>query len=118
MPRRWLLIEPFVGFLLYLIFADKQVPRRLSGYSKEVKQDSLYYIKNYSVNLNKIRDLDLKKQFEYAENYSNYPCFTNTSSKYFSSGALFFEDFIKKLEGAKNFLNILHYFIATKRYPN
>lgn len=108
-----LCIFPFVGIFLYLIFADKRIPRKLSGYSNEVKQDSLIYIKKHATNIERIKDHDLKEQLEYVQNFTNYPCFSNTSSKYFASGAEFFEDFIKRLNNAKEFV-FIEFFIVKK----
>ena len=102
---------PFVGIILYLLFADKRIPRKLSGYSHEFQQDSGFYMKDHSAKVSRLRDPSLIEQFRYVEDYSNYPCFNGTSCKYFSNGADFFDDFIDKLSNAKNFI-FIEFFIV------
>ena len=110
-----LCVFPFVGFVLYLLFADKRIPRKLIGYSEEIEENRNKYIKNQTYDVSKIKNANIRKQFLYTSNYSSYPCFSGSKCTYFSSGALFFEDFIKKIREAKHYI-FIEFFIVKHGY--
>lgn len=110
-----LCVFPFVGFIVYLIFADKRIPKKLSGYSKEAKDDIQKFIKKSSYDVNSIKPNHIRKQYGYVENFSYFPCFVGTSCVYFSSGRELFEDLIKRIDNAKDFI-FMEFFIVKKGY--
>lgn len=105
-----LCVLPFVGFVLYLIFADKRVPHRLTGCPQEF-EEGLDLIENDTYNIDKIRDKRLRNQFAYIKNNSSYPCFTNTSCKYFASGKECFDSIFEKVGKAEKFI-FIEFFIV------
>lgn len=105
----WILLVAIfqsLGVLMYLIFADKKIPYELSNdYLKTQKLLS----QDESVN-EKIKDKNILKQFVSTAD-CGYPYYSNSNLEYYASGEEYFENLIKEIAKAKNFI-FLEYFIV------
>ncbi|MBR3266030.1 MAG: cardiolipin synthase [Erysipelotrichaceae bacterium] len=102
---------PLIGGVIYLMFAERKVPKNLRNEMTRSLQRSeglLTQNKEYQDNL---QDRDLRQQFDYVLNVGSYPYYQNSSAKYFSDGMSCFEDMLAKIRKARYFI-FLEYFIV------
>lgn len=104
-------ITPGVGALIYLIFADKKIPKNLRSEFVEnfIKARGLTaqnekYAKN-------IKDKDLTQQLNYVSNNAYYPYYQNSKVTYFELGEKLYADLVKELKKAKHYI-FLEFFIV------
>lgn len=104
-------ITPGVGALIYLLFADKKVPKNLRTEfvenfirAKGLIEQKQEYVKN-------LKDKDLKQEFDYVSNSAYYPYYQNTSVKYYKIGEDLFADLFEDLKKAKHYI-FLEFFIV------
>lgn len=112
----WIIIIlglPFIGGIVYLLFAERKVPKNLRGRliyhlqkSKEIFEDHQDI---------EIEDQDIAQTFAYVHRNGYYPYYQNTNVKYYPSGETFFEDLINKINGAKHFI-FIEFFIIKEGY--
>ena len=108
----WLLfviVLPIVGFMLYLMFHQRKLPRRFV--EKFNKFDNSLIINDN----NEIDELKNKDELAYSQAYllskiSNTHLYKNTQIKYFPSGELMFKNILNDLKNAEKFI-LLEYFI-------
>ena len=104
-----ILVLPFVGGLVYLLFAERKIPKVLRN---KVIVSTLKSNMNIDKNdIETIGDEDIKDIYEYINHNSLYPYYRNTESEYFDSGEAFFESLLSKLKKAKYFVFIEFYII-------
>ena len=110
------LILPIFGIGLYFIYKTNPGGRKLNQSIKDEEQKSSKYLKQLpdSKEAKKLYP-KMKDIASYLENNGNYPCYTNSSIKYFPSGELFFADIIEELNKAQKFI-FLEYFIIEPGY--
>ena len=107
-----LLGVPLVGVPLYLLSANKKMPKKLengtiqasSGMHGLLKQDDAVVKKRETEDPNAVNVL------RYGSNTCGFPVYQNTKSTYFESGEAWYEDFIKELKKAKKFI-FMEFFI-------
>lgn len=114
----WMLIMvvmPFVGSVLYIIFGNKKGGRRtrkeVSKFVAEIKNISLYDEKTYKQLL--AENNGITRQIQYIYTASGYGVWQNTKSTYFAKSDLFMEDLLKEIEKAKKFI-FIEYFILDR----
>lgn len=108
---------PVFGWLLYLIFGAKHVPKALLVRDHGLHEDMMNYIegnKSYYSHLAS-NDSGAYKQINYIWNASAFPPYGKTKTTFFSSGEENFSAMIEKLEAAKEFI-FLEYFIIGLGY--
>lgn len=104
-----ILVLPFVGGLVYLLFAERKIPKALRN---KVIVSTLK--SNMDIDKNDfgmIGDEDIKDIYEYINHNGLYPYYRNTESEYFDSGEAFFDSLLSKLKKAKYFVFIEFYII-------
>lgn len=111
----WLLpviILPFFGISLYFLYKINWGGHKLNLSIKTEEKKSIKYLKSLPESKEakklypKIQDIA-----SYLENNGNFPCYTNSSIKYFPSGEDFFSDVINELKKAKKFIFIEFFII-------
>ena len=103
-------ITPGVGAFIYLMFADKKIPKNLrteffenSISVKGLITQNQKYVKN-------IKDNNVKQQLDYVSNNAYYPYYQNSRVKYYKLGEDLFADLFKDIKKAKHFV-FLEFFI-------
>lgn len=104
-------ITPGVGALIYIIFADKKIPKNLRSEfvenfmrAKGLLVQNPTYVKN-------IKDKDIKQQLDYVSNNAYYPYYQNSKVTYYKLGEELFNDLAKDIKKAKRFI-FLEFFIV------
>lgn len=108
---------PIFGWLLYLLFGAKQVPKALRVRDKDLHFDMLRYIENKRDTFDYLQDQDpgAFKQMNYIWNASAFPPYEKTKTTFFSSGEANFEAMLEQLRTAEKFI-FLEYFIIDQGY--
>lgn len=112
-----ILIIPIFGILLYIFFNNQVRTKKISErvdyldkkYSKNIKQDCFLYEEIYNKNSH------IANLVKYMNVYGNYPIYKNTESSYFAFGQDYFDDLIKELKNAKNYIFMEHFIVAHGR---
>lgn len=107
-----LLGAPIVGVPLYLLSANKKMPKKLengtiqvsSGMAGLLKEDEEVVKRSVYENQNEVNVL------KYGVDTCGFPVYMNTKSTYFASGEAWYEDLIKELKNAKHFI-LMEFFI-------
>ncbi len=103
-----LIFFPF-AYLFYII-SDERVLMIGSGKRyKRIFNDSKDFIRQNQV---EVSNKKVKNDCEYLFNAGGFNAYTNTESKYFSSGNLFFSDVLQRLKQAKEFI-FMEFFIIS-----
>lgn len=105
----WLLpvvIAPFVGIFLYILFHTNTGGKWLGRELKKVKEkNSVFFTDEYSEN---------GEISAYLKKFGNYPSYRNCNLEFMESGEIFFERMIQDIRQAKDFI-FLEFFII---YPD
>lgn len=112
----WIIIIlglPFVGGVIYLLFAERKVPKNLRGkIIRHLKESKELFDDEKEI---PIEDEDVKQIFNYITYNGYYPYYQNTDVKYYPLGEEYFEDLIKKIKEAKHFI-FVEFFIFKDGY--
>ena len=108
-----ILLSPVFGLLLYLIFG-----RRGASMSNRKKMDAikaemlkhLYQTPEVSRTI-EIEDRTVYRQMKYINDWSGYPAYQNTDTRYYKCGEEMFPDMISALEQAQKFVFMEYYII-------
>ena len=103
-----ILLFPLIGTLLYLIIGYNKKSSRLLKNIVNSEISSKKYLKQDESIKEEIKD---NSSIRYISNYLNYPITTNNDVKYYPLGELAFEEMIKELKKAKEFI-FFEYFIV------
>ena len=101
-----ILLFPLFGGLFYLIFKFQSSTRKFSKHLEKVgnKTKDLYYIPNNK----KIKKNDTLNEYStlvnYLEEFSNFPLYDHSESKFLSSGELYFEELLENLRKAEKYI--------------
>lgn len=112
-----ILLSPVFGLLLYLIFGRrggiKASRKKMDAIRKEM-QKHICQTPEVSQNI-ELQDKVVYRQMKYINDWSGYPVYQNTSTKYYKCGEEVFPDMIAALESAEQFI-FLEYYIVEKGY--
>lgn len=103
---------PIVGGFFYLIAGSRRLSKRFVRKLEAVFKEIGPHLNQEEGIIEKIeaKDKHAARQVRYIKDYSHYPIYENTITKYLSPGEAFFEVLMSKLEKAKHFI-FLEYFI-------
>lgn len=104
-------ITPGVGAIIYLIFADKKIPKNLRSefFGSFTKGQNFFPQKDDIV---KPKDSDIAQQLNYVSNNAYYPYYQNSKVTYFKLGEDLYYDLIEEIKKAKRFI-FLEFFIVS-----
>ena len=94
---------PLTGGIIYLMFAERKVPKQLRAKILEEVGEAKLLFKHQDIHF---KDKHVEKIFNYVSRVSDYPYYQNTKIKHFKAGELFFEDLIERLDEAQEFVFI------------
>ena len=110
-----ILMSPVFGVLLYLILGRRGAS--LANYKKmdRIKNEMLkYLLQNPEVSQAiETQDKTVYRQIKYINDWSGYPVYGNTDTKYYKCGEEMFPDMIVALEQAEAFVFMEYYIIET-----
>ena len=103
---------PVVGGFFYLIAESRRLNKRFVKKLKETFDQIEPYLNQDEQILKKIEvnDKHIVRQVRYIKDYSYYPVYEHTVTRYLSPGEVFFEMLVEKLRQAKHFI-FMEYFI-------
>ena len=104
-------ITPGVGAIIYLLFADKKVPKNLRAefFGNFINGRDFFPDRK---DMPKCKDADIKLQLDYVTNNAYYPYYQNSKVKYYSLGEDLYLDLLEDIKKAKNFI-FLEFFIVS-----
>ena len=110
-----ILMSPVFGLLLYLIFGRRGVLLANRNKMNEIKNEMLKYLCQNPKISQKVETLDKKvyRQMKYINDWSGYPVYGNTDTKYYKCGEAVFPDMLVELERAERFIFLEYYIIET-----
>lgn len=106
-----ILVVPYTGLLVYLMFGNPKLSRRKTKHLKKV-EEKFKQISNFDENEDKKLQNMLGEYYgleQYLQKTSYMRGYTNSKTTFLGSGKEFFNDLIKQLEQAKDFI-FLEYF--------
>lgn len=112
------MLDPYLGALLYLIFGRVRVSEARRKHKEEVIEKALQAGARYrSVHADSLREKDplAFKQAHYMETYAHSPLFQNTDTEYFAVGEDMFERMKEEMRKAKRYI-FFEYFIIAEGY--
>ena len=109
------LIVPFCGVPLYLIFSKSKQDYRISKRMRKYKTLERLMIQKENENIDEIEVLDpeIARQLRYIKKTAYAPVYKNTETKYFPSGEEYYEALLNELRRAQKFI-FIEYFIIEK----
>ncbi len=108
-----ILLVPIFGILFYLVFGRKDLIKSNRIKLEKIKKEMLKYTyQTPKVNLYiEKEDKMVYRQMKYINDWSGYPIYQNTDTKYYKCGERLFPDMLKELECAKEFIFLEYYII-------
>ena len=111
----WIIIIlglPLSGGIIYLLFAERKVPKKLRGkVIRELANGRGFFDKQNLA----IDDENINQIFSYVKNNSYYPYYQNTDIEYYKLGEEYFESLLCHLKEARHFV-FIEYFIVKDGY--
>ena len=108
-----ILLSPVFGLLLYMIFGRRGavvVNRKKMEAIKSNMLKHLYQTPEVNQTI-ELQDKTVYRQMKYINDWSGYPAYQNTSTKYYKCGEEMFPDMIVELEKAERFVFLEYYII-------
>ena len=104
-----ILLFPIIGSLLYLIIGNnKRRSKTLKKILSCEKDMNKYLIQDDKIK----KEIKNNSRIRYISNYVNYPVTTNNDVNYYPLGEIAFDEIIKELKKAKNFIFLEYFIIA------
>lgn len=100
---------PTLGFIVYFISSEEVFFRKKGKAYSKILTDSYKYLREEKI---ASEDRDFNNACNYLKNSGNFIPYTNTQSTYFSCGAEYFDDAIKQMQNAKEFIFIEFFIIS------
>lgn len=112
-----ILLSPVFGLLLYLILGRRNVLKANREKMDVIKKHMMQYLyQTPELNQNIERqDKTVYRQMKYINDWSGYPVYENTATKYYKCGEEMFPDMLAELEMAQRFI-FLEYYIIDNGY--
>ena len=103
---------PIFGGLFYLLFGGKKLSKKIKTQIERINSDTNYLLNQDENIINEVEKINksVSNQMNYIKDYSKFPVYKNTTSKYLSPGEDFFSCFIDELKNAKHYI-FMEYFI-------
>lgn len=110
-----ILLVPYVGGIIYIIFGDKKAPKSLTNINIISLYNNNILKHKYKINDKDNIDKTISKQFNYIQENIKYPYYKNTNTKYYNDGESVFKDIIEDLKNAKHYI-FIEFFIVDNGY--
>ena len=108
-----ILLFPVFGGLFYLVFGGDKTSKKFKAAIQKAYENTKECLVQDDEILRELNDKDksISNQFNYIKEYSSFPVYKNTETKYLSPGEEFFEVLKEELKKAKHFI-FMEYFIV------
>lgn len=108
-----ILLSPVFGLLLYLFFGCRSVSKLNHKKMNAIKNEMLKYVYRKPEVTQKIeaQDKTVYRQMKYINDWSGYPVYQNTDTKYYKCGEDMFPDMLEALDHAGQFIFLEYYII-------
>lgn len=109
---------PAFGWIFYSLFSSNRFAKKLVKSSKNYYKDHMDSVTNILLQnddiLNELKEENLQayKTANYLGNISKHPIYYNEDSTYFKIGEEYYEELLKQLEKAENFIFIEYFIIS------
>ncbi len=97
-------VLPLFGGILYLMFAERKVPKALRGRIVQSFAESRHILKDTEDI--EIDDPDIRYIYNYLKDTSSYPYYKDTSVRYFKIGEEYFDVLLEEIAKAEHFIFI------------
>ena len=108
-----IIIFPFLGGVLYLLFSNKKIgalsEKKVADFRKRQPDETEFSLMNADEELYNTSPA-FRRQSQYVKNVTGFSVWKDTEIEYFDNGADFFRDLMKEVEKAKKFI-FVEYFI-------
>ncbi|KNZ41609.1 cardiolipin synthase [Acetobacterium bakii] len=108
----FVLIFPFVGILLYLLWGDRRISKKNLVRLDEIHQNTFAELGQNPVVYNSIMDLGIKKEVDLVKRLADLPVWKNTKTEYLKLGEIMHQANLDAINEAEKFI-FLEYFIVT-----
>lgn len=107
-----IMMFPLFGGLFYILAGNNKSSKKFIGRLEEVYQKAVPSMPQDGKIMERLesQDKNIANQARYIKDFSGYPIYENTTTKYLSPGESFFECLIQELEKAEHFI-FMEYFI-------
>ena len=107
-----ILVLPVFGMVVYLLFGESRVAKKMTEESDAVVQEIENYFRENDKVREKIEALNegISNQSAYIRDYAKFPLHSHTSTRYYPLGEAMFLDMLEDLKREKHFI-FLEYFI-------
>jgi cardiolipin synthase len=107
-----IMLFPFFGGILYIIFYSQSNPRKLRRLIESKSQGSGELLRLPGNHLADLVDAypEFRPQAQYLQEYAGFPVYTRTKTEYFDSGEGFFRRVLDEMEKAERYI-FLEFFI-------
>ncbi len=109
-----LIIFPFFGGVLYILFANKKIgslsEKKVGDFKKRIPDDTSFSLTNGDEELYSLSPV-YKRESRYVKNMTGFSAYKNTSVEYFDNGEDFYRDAIREAKNAKKFIFIQYFVI-------
>ena len=104
---------PIVGLLIYFIFGRSKLTRKTRKRMEAINDEMEKELKDGSRYMEELlqKDKSIHNQVKYINDWTGFPVYRNTSTKYYAVGEDMFEDILIALERAEHFI-FLEFFIV------
>ena len=107
-----ILVIPVFGAIVYLLFGESRVAKKMTRESEAVLNEIGNYFKEDPRTRTELQDMDrgVSIQSAYIRDYAGFPLHKNTTTKYYPVGDTMFVDMLEEIKKAEHFI-FLEYFI-------
>ena len=116
-----LIIFPFFGGVLYILFANKKIgslsEKKVGDFKKRIPDDTSFSLTNGDEELYLLSPV-YKRQSQYVKNMTGFSAYKNTTVEYFPLGEDFYRDAIEEARKAKKFIFIQYFVIDQGKWWN
>lgn len=110
-----ILLFPLFGICLYGVFGKSDLTKRTHKRMDVVHKEIAKCLKMDDIAIRELNEKDpgVAQQSKYIHDWAQFPIYRNSETKYYPSGEEMFEDMLRAMERAKDFI-FLEYFIIDK----
>lgn len=106
------LFVPVVGWVFYLLFGNKRMPKKLERRIEQSLEDTRKHMQDNHLDEDlRTKNKRLSMQGKYIYDLAGYPVLQNTAAEFYPVGELMYERMIQELKKAEKFI-LLEYFIV------
>lgn len=109
-----ILIFPLMGLCIYWVFGRSTLTKKTREAMERVHREILEFIPEHKELEKEIYQeaKSIANQSKYIAEWSDFPAYTNTSTRYYKCGEEMFPDMLKDLEQAEHFIFLEYFIIA------